>query len=114
MFKFEKSHQKIISLEKFASRLFKTIAFAALMIIGSLLIGIAGYHYLEGFSWLDSFLNASMILGGMGEVDPLKTDGGKIFAGIYALYSGLVIMVTTGIILAPVIHRVLHSFHVKD
>ena len=85
------------------------LAFVAL----SLLIGIAGYHYLEQLPWLDAFLDASMILGGMGPVRPPVTPGGKLFAGLYALYAGLVFLVTVGVILAPVLHRALHKFHWK-
>ena len=83
------------------------LAFVAL----SLLIGIAGYHYLEQLPWLDAFLDASMILGGMGPVRPPVTPGGKLFAGLYALYSGLVFLVTAGVLLAPVLHRAMHKFH---
>jgi hypothetical protein len=68
---------------------------------------------LEGLSWLDAFLNAAMILGGMGPVDPVRTSAGKLFAGCYALYSGLVVLVTAGLILAPIAHRILHRFHVE-
>ncbi|MDE1152669.1 MAG: hypothetical protein PW788_09045 [Micavibrio sp.] len=77
----------------------------------ALAVGMIGYHYLESLNWIDSFLNASMILGGMGEVDTLKTECGKIFAGLYALFSGLWIVTSMGIILAPVFHRIIHSFH---
>lgn len=80
----------------------------------SLLAGIAGYHFSEGMSFLDALLNASMILGGMGPVDTLHTPGGKVFASIYALYSGLFIIALMGILLAPVVHRVIHIFHEKS
>lgn len=78
---------------------------------GSLVIGIAGYHELEGLSYLDAFLNSAMLLGGMGPVDLPKTEAGKLFAGLYALYAGLLFLVLTAILLAPVFHRVLHRFH---
>ena len=85
---------------------------ALIVIAISLLIGMAGYRHYEHMSWLDAFLNSAMLLGGMG---PVKTDGlsepGKLFAGIYALYAGLVFIAVLGIILTPVIHRVLHRFH---
>ena len=77
----------------------------------SLFGGMCGYHLLEELPWIDSFLNASMILGGMGPVDAMHTDSGKLFAGCYALYSGLLVVVVAGIIWAPVLHRVLHQFH---
>jgi len=80
----------------------------------SLAIGMAGYGYFEHLDWRDSFLNAAMILGGMGPVHNPETPGGKLFAGFYALYSGLVFLVTVGIVLAPVVHRAIHRFHLQD
>ena len=78
----------------------------------SLAVGVCGYPYLDGLPWVDSLLNASMILGGMGPVDPLKTTAGKIFASIYALYSGLALIGVVGLMLTPILHRVMHQFHV--
>lgn len=98
----------------FARRLVAHFAVSLLLAGGSLVIGIAGYHYFEGLSYLDGFLNAAMLLGGMGPVDFPKTEGGKLFAGIYALYAGLLFLVLTAILLAPVFHRVLHRFHIED
>lgn len=77
----------------------------------SLMIGILGYHYIEGLGWIDALLNAAMIAGGMGEIDPLHTTGGKIFASFYAIYSGLFLIAVTGFLLMPVVHRILHKFH---
>ena len=77
----------------------------------SLALGMMGYEHFENLPWRDAFLNAAMLLGGMGPVDPPKTDGGKVFAGLYALYAGLVFLVTAGLVFAPVLHRVLHRFH---
>jgi len=76
-----------------------------------LLAGMFGYVHFEHLSWLDGFLNAAMLLGGMGPVESPQTPGGKIFAGLYALYSGMVFLVVAGIALAPVVHRVMHKFH---
>ena len=73
-----------------------------------------GYHRLEGMPWIDAFANAAMILSGMGPLEPLHTWGGKMFAGWYALYSGLVVIVVAGIILSPIIHRVMHRFHASE
>src|SRR5438445_10557025 len=87
---------------------------AALLVIASLIAAMSGYHFIEGLSWLDAFLNASMILSGMGPVNPLQTAGGKLFAGCYALYSGLLLILTSGLLLAPLVHRLLHSFHVDS
>ena len=83
------------------------------LIVVSLAIGMLGYHCLENFSWLDSFVNASMLLGGMGPVDPVHTAGGKLFAGFYALYCGFMVIAIAGIIFAPIVHRFLHRFHLE-
>lgn len=80
----------------------------------ALLLGIAGYHFIAGFNWVDSLLEASMILGGMGPVRELYRDSAKVFASIYALFSGVIFIALMGIILAPVVHRVLHKFHVDE
>ena len=77
-------------------------------------MGILGYHYIAGLSWIDSLLNASMILGGMGPVDPLKTDCAKIFASFYALFSGLAFIGIVSVLLAPFVHRMLHRFHAEE
>ncbi len=108
---YEHRLQPLLPLRAFITRLFQHAIVAVGIIILSLGIGIAGYHYLEGLSWLDSLLNASMILGGMGPVNPLRTDAGKIFASFYALFSGMIFLVVTGILFAPLIHRMLHRFH---
>jgi hypothetical protein len=111
LLKFEKKHAPVISIWQFAKRLLLSFLMTLGLVIGSLAVGMCGYHFLESLSWIDSFLNAAMILGGMGPVNDMKTDAGKIFAGCYALYSGLVVIVCAGIILAPLIHRILHRFH---
>jgi hypothetical protein len=86
-------------------------ALAAAFVTVSLFIGMAGYAHFEGLAWRDAFLNASMLLGGMGPVETPQTPGGKVFAGLYALYSGLVFLVTAAILAAPAVHRLLHKFH---
>ena len=86
-------------------------AAAAGLVAGSLLLGMAGYAWFEGLGWRDAFLNAAMLLGGMGPVESPLTDGGKLFAGLYALYAGLVFLVAVAIVFAPVFHRLLHKFH---
>ena len=80
----------------------------------SLAVGMAGYHGYEGLPWIDAFLNASMILSGMGPLMAPATTGGKLFAGFYALYSGLAVLLVAGVIFAPVVHRFLHRFHMED
>lgn len=82
--------------------------------LAALVIGILGYRLTEGFSWIDALLNASMILSGMGPANELKTNGGKLFASFYALFSGIVFITTAGIVLAPIVHRFLHKFHIKE
>jgi hypothetical protein len=85
--------------------------YATILVAASVLIGLVGYHWIAGFTWIDSFLNACMLLGGMGPVGELNGAGAKIFAGIFALYSGLVFLIAAGLLLAPVFHRVIHRFH---
>ena len=109
---FESKHQPLLPRRQFFKRLGRNFVFASLLIGVSLAGGMLGYHYFEGMAWIDAFANAAMILSGMGPLAPLQTGGGKLFAGLYALYSGLVVIVATGIILAPVVHRLLHRFHV--
>lgn len=88
---------------------------AALLLIGlSLGGGMLGYRYLEGMGWIDAFANAAMILSGMGPLVPLQAEAAKIFAGLYALYSGLALILATGLIFGPVLHRILHRFHVES
>jgi len=84
------------------------------LVLVSLLIGMAGYVRFERLSWLDAFLDSAMLLGGMGPVHTPQTPGGKLFAGLYALYAGLVFLVAASLVLAPVVHRVLHTFHWED
>lgn len=83
------------------------------LLTAALAAGAAGYHYIEGFAWIDSFLNASMLLGGMGPVDVLHTASGKLFASAYALFSGIFVLAVAGLLFAPVLHRLLHRFHLE-
>ena len=87
------------------------VMYANTLIAGSVVIGMIGYHWVAGFSWVDSFLNACMLLGGMGPVGDLTGNAAKIFAGVFALYAGLVFLVVTALVLTPVFHRVIHRFH---
>jgi len=87
------------------------MGFAGALVGLSLMMGVAGYHWIAGLRWIDALLNAAMILGGMGPVDALKSDGAKLFASLYALYSGLTLIALMGILLTPIAHRVLHRFH---
>ncbi len=108
---FEHLHRPLLSFDLFLWRLAKSFLLALVFIVFSLILGALGYHYTEGLSWIDSFLNASMILAGMGPVDVLHTSFGKIFATFYALYSGIAFLTIAAILLAPIIHRFLHKFH---
>lgn len=111
MHRYEKKHQRPLTLSQFVVRMLRSAVFAVLLLAVALGVGILGYHVLEGLPWTDSFLNASMILGGMGPVDPMKTEAGKIFAGCYALFSGLAFIALAGLMFTPVAHRLLHHFH---
>lgn len=108
---YESRHHPVLSRRRFLGRLARHAAGATGLLLGSLLLGMAGYGYFEGLAWRDAFLNSAMLLGGMGPVDAPKTGGGKLFAGLYALYAGLVFLVAVGVVLAPVLHRLLHKFH---
>jgi len=96
---------------RFVLRLLLHLAAAVALLFLSLILGMAGYMYFEQLPWRDAFLNAAMLMGGMGPVDAPRTDAGKLFAGLFALYAGLVFMVTAGLIFTPVVHRVMHKFH---
>lgn len=97
----------------FVRRLLASTAVGLGLVIVSLAAGMAGYHGYEGLPWIDAFLNASMILSGMGPLLQPATTGGKLFAGLYALYSGLAVLVIAGVIFGPVVHRFLHRFHIE-
>ena len=111
---YERRHDELAPRSVFVKRIVASLVVALGLICVALLIGIAGYHYLAGFNWIDSLLEASMILGGMGPIKELPNDTAKIFASVYALFSGLLLIAMMGIILAPVIHRVMHKFHVDE
>lgn len=107
---FEHRTTPLLPPYKFVMRLLRTTLFGALVLVASLFMGMCGYHYFEGLSWLDAFANASMILSGMGPLSPLTTYSGKLFAGMYALFSGLTFITVVGVILSPFVHRVFHRF----
>jgi hypothetical protein len=111
--RFERRGQPIASRWKFVARMAVAIGLWSILTIAGLAIGIAGYAIFEGMSFVDAYVNAAMILSGMGPVGELKTTGGKVFAGSYAILSGLIIVIATGFVLAPIFHRILHHFHVE-
>ena len=111
--RFERRGQPVVSRLKFVVRMFIAIGLWMVLTIVGLAIGISGYAGFEGMSFVDAYVNSAMILSGMGPLGELKTTAGKIFAGSYAIFSGLVIVIASGFVLAPIFHRVLHRFHVE-
>ena len=105
-----KAHPPIPSA-RFVRRVLLHVAAALALLLLSLMIGMMGYEHYEQLPWRSAFLNTAMLLGGMGPVDVPRTDGGKLFAGLYALYAGLVFLIVAGLVLAPVVHRIMHKFH---
>lgn len=108
---YEARAEPILPRGRFIVRLAQHSAGAFALVAVSLFIGMLGYVAFERLPWLDAFLNSAMLLGGMGPVNNPVTAGGKLFAGLYALYCGLVVIVTMGVVLAPILHRALHKFH---
>jgi len=111
--RFENRRQALADRQIFLRRAIRYLAISLAIILASLGIGVLGYHFTEGLPWLDSLLNASMILGGMGPVDAVRTTAGKWFASFYALFAGMVLLVAVGVLIAPVFHRFLHRFHLE-
>jgi len=111
---FEKKQESIAPIHIFAKRLITFLLISLLVLSVALGIGVLGYHYIAKLNWIDALLNAAMILGGMGPVDPLPDEAAKLFASFYALFSGVVFISTAGIMLTPLMHRVLHKFHIDD
>lgn len=109
----EKNHLPVVPKHHFLKKVAVSAAIALSIIAISLVGGIFGYHHFENMSWIDAYVNAAMILSGMGPVSELKSEAGKIFAGTYALYSGIVFLVIIAIVMAPVFHRILHQFHIE-
>jgi hypothetical protein len=110
---YEHRRQQLLTRPQYYRRLARSASLGGLIILASLSIGMAGYHIFENLSWLDSFANASMILSGMGPLAPLQTSAGKLFAGCYALFSGLAFITSMGFVFAPVFHRFIHKFHLE-
>ena len=111
---YERRHDELAPRSVFIKRIIASLLVALGLIVTALAIGIVGYHNIGGLGWIDSLLEASMILGGMGPVKELHDNATKIFASMYALFSGLIFIAVMGIVLSPVAHRVMHKFHVDD
>lgn len=111
---YERRTQPLSSRRVFYTRLTRSALLGGAIILASLTIGMAGYHYFEKLPWLDAFTNASMILSGMGPLAPIQTKAGKFFAGCYALFSGIAFISSIGVVFAPVYHRFLHKFHLES
>jgi len=107
----EHHNEPLLPWPAFLRRMARSGALGANIVLACLAIGILGYHFLGGLRWLDSLVNASMILGGMGPVDPIPTVAGKVFESVYALFSGVAFLTSVGVFLAPALHRILHRFH---
>jgi hypothetical protein len=111
---FEGKGDPFISTREFAWRMARSIGLTLLVAAGSLVVGSVGYHLTGNLPWLDSLLNASMILSGMGPVDRMTTSAGKLFASGYALYSGITFISMLSVVVAPVLHRIVHRFHIEE
>lgn len=112
--KLERKREPVASRAEFIWRLLGFGAIATAVVVAALGVGVCGYHYFCDLAWIDSLLNASMILGGMGPVNPITTTAGKLFSAFYALFSGLIFVISFSVIISPVVHRVLHKFHVDE
>jgi hypothetical protein len=111
---FEHRKEPLLPRGAFYRRLTRSIAVSLAIVAASLVLGMTGYHCFEKLPWLDAYLNAAMILSGMGPVAPIQTSCGKLFAGCYALFSGLAFITSIGVVFAPVFHRFLHKFHLES
>lgn len=111
---FERLSEPLATRQVFAGRLVRSIVIGSLIVAAALFGGMAGYHVFEGLDWIDSFVNAAMILSGMGVLAAPVSVEGKLFAGLYAIFCGLVLIAATAIMFTPVIHRFLHQMHMDD
>lgn len=111
---YEHRRQRLLTRTEFAIRVLRHVGISLAAVAVALGMGVAGYHYFDELGWLDSLLNASMILGGMGPVNPMTTAAAKLFASFYALFSGLVFVGLIAILLAPFVHRLIHRFHLEE
>ncbi len=111
---FESKQAPLLSRAEFLLRLMRHFGITMLIVLFSMVLGGVGYHELGGLPWVDAVLNAAMILTGMGPVDPMRTTAGKLFATFYALYSGIAFLTMIAVLLAPIVHRLMHKFHLDE
>jgi hypothetical protein len=111
---FEHRQQPLLPRRQFYHRMARSTLAGLSLVAVSLAIGMVGYRYFESLSWLDAYANAAMLLSGEGPLAPLKTTGGKLFAGAYAIYCGIALITSTAVMFAPVVHRIFHKFHLAD
>ena len=114
MFRYERRRQALASPEVFYRRILRSSVVGLVLVLASLLVGMAGYAGFEGLGFLDSFINSAMILAGMGPLHNPLTPGGKLFAGLFALYSGFAVLGIAAVVFAPILHRVMHRFHLEE
>jgi hypothetical protein len=111
---YERRGDKLLTWPKFACRMALSFGLTLAVVSASLLVGVLGYHFISGLPWIDALLNASMILAGMGPVDPMRDNAAKLFASAYAIFSGVVFLSAVAIVLSPVFHRIVHAFHIGE
>jgi hypothetical protein len=111
---YEHRDKPLLPRKKFYHRLLNNFFWSAMIVIFSLMVGMVGYHWIGKTSWIDGFYNAAMILTGMGPVNVMESDAAKIFASFYAIFSGVVFLTTVAILMAPVVHRFMHKFHLRE
>ena len=111
---YEHHQTPLLPRRVFYRRVVRHAVIAVAILLAALGVGMVGYHHFEGVTWIDAYVDAAMILSGMGPLGDLHTDGGKIFAGCYALFSGVVFLSTIGVFLAPIVHRLFHKFHMAE
>lgn len=111
---YERKNQPLVSRQIFLKRISKNLIYSTVIIFVSLFLGTLGYHTFATCTWIDAFHNASMILSGMGPVITIESFSGKLFSSFYALFSGLVFVTNVGVLLAPIIHRIIHYLHIEE
>lgn len=114
MKRYERRHEALATREDFVRRVVRSVLVGTGFVTASLAIGMCGFHFSERLAWLDAFVNAAMLLSGMGPLHVPVTDGGKVFAGLYAIYCGFAVLIGAAIIFAPIIHRAMHHFHLDN